>query len=337
MPSMVEKTSLPIIHSKFTPTQKGEQMETLPGAIAPPNNQLDTTSAAAAAASSSDTQEDNNADVVAKKLPSLPPPPKSPSPLKDVPAKKKMVVKPKLPSRLTRVVEMSECSQQELPPARKENEEKEQEQLQEQQQPPPPPVREEKNEETPLEQEQKKREQRRIPLPTAFANDDTSMYDEPLPVPGLNTVTPPTKSRDAKVLLHLPNAASVDTEQSNEEARDIGKQRGMRNSMNVDARANGTPQQKPEELLMKAAGSISTFSKQSSLSLKVDHGPPVVHTPADSFDPESIDTICAEIYERKQQNGCTKFPLCLCNQTPCVKKSLTSSLRLKKSSYQEML
>lgn len=378
----VKKSTLPIIHSN-NHTKNTQQTEALP---APPsssstnNNKSDTTTSA--------NKDGDKASSDSKKLlPSLPPPPKhtvktksttTTSPKAFSPVKKKTVVKPKLPIRTTTLKlplrsnavtqtttaattaiaatgEMSESSStQELLSLEREEEE------------------EEKNEQFHVEEQEVEEEQQELPSPVMEVEEeneiggvqeeqtddanDTSMYDEPLP--GLNTVTPPTKSREPKVL-HVSNAevereGLVGTEPSSE-TREVGEQLAMSNSMNVDTRAEEKPR-KPEEqptsprqelqlqqqqqqnkTMGMGSGVAATFSKQSPPpAVQANNVPPIVHRP-DEFDPESIDTICAEIYERKRQNGCAKFPLCLCNQTPCAKKSLTSSLRLKNTSVQEML
>jgi len=41
------------------------------------------------------------------------------------------------------------------------------------------------------------------------------------------------------------------------------------------------------------------------------------------FSADSIDTICNEIYERKLKSGCKRFPLCICEKTPCAREGLT--------------
>jgi len=305
-PSVAQQNrKVPVIHNK-----SNTQMETLP-----------------ASSGNSDTA---GADKGGNNLPSLPPPPKfnkDSSP----PAKKKVVVKPKLPTRtghklpLRTTGAVSGGSQEELPSGKEERETAAQ----------PSAGEEEKKDEAPAQEP--KQVQR-----TSMPSDDDDMYEEPLP--GLNTITPPTKTPPTKnrepTLVHARNS-EVNSDQQRE-AREL---LAMSNSMNVDARLQQQqsqtrlkPSEQYEALKQKAGGSVSSFSNKSPSTAKVsaDGGPPVVHKPND-FDPESIDTICAEIYERKQQNGCTKFPLCLCNQTPCANKSLTSSLRIKKASYQSSL
>lgn len=265
-------------------------------------------------------------DTGGMKMPPLPPvklggkTKASPTSLKgsSPPAKKKVVTKPKLPTRTgnklpVRASEAStEGSEESLPSLR---EEKGAGKVQGEQ--------DQAEGEGTDDQEQKEHLQRRG-MPIAADDEDDDMYEEPLP--GLNTITPPTKNR-SPVAGQVHNAEDVSDQQK--EARDL---LAMSNSMNQQSRMD--PPQQYEALKSKAAGSVSSFSNKSPSTAKVSEegDPPVVHKPND-FDPQSIDTICAEIYERKQQNGCTKFPLCLCNQTPCVKKSLTSSLRLKKASY----
>lgn len=320
-------TKVPLIHNK-----SNTQMETLP----------------AAGSGNSDTSaaEDNAQGTGGNKMPPLPPlnkhvskPKSSSAPLKgsSPPAKKKVVAKPKLPTRTAghklpvRASETtSEGSEESLPSVREESvagkEQQDQEQAED---------GEGKDEsDAQEEQEEQKEHLQRRSIPTAD-DDDDDMYEEPLP--GLNTITPPTKNSRSPVAAQPRTAEDVSDQQK--EARDL---LAMSNSMNVDARlqhqaqSRMDPPQQYESLKSKAAGSVSSFSDKSPSTAKVsaeaEGGAPVVHKPND-FDPESIDTICAEIYERKQQNGCTKFPLCLCNQTPCAKKSLTSSLRLKKASY----
>lgn len=308
---------VPVIHSN-----SNTQMETLPAGSGNPDT----------------SAEDNAQGTGGAKLPPLPPLNKhvsksksSPSSLKgsSPPAKKKVVAKPKLPTRTGHKLPVraseatSEGSEESLPSVREDNVAGKVQQEQDQ-----------AEGEGKDDQEQKEDLQRRS-MPTAD-DDDDDMYEEPLP--GLNTITPPTKNRS-------PVAGQVltaeDISDQEKEARDL---LAMSNSMNVDARLQHQAQsrtdspQQYESLKTKAAGSVSSFSNKSPSTAKVsvEGGPPVVHKPND-FDPESIDTICAEIYERKQQNGCTKFPLCLCNQTPCAKKSLTSSLRIKKASYHKSL
>jgi hypothetical protein len=349
---MVEKKTLPIIHSNYTKTETTQsetaQTETLPNPSSnnvynnDDNNKVDTTT---------NTTKDDKA--LGKKLLSSPPPNNNTvktksTPLKTfAPVKKKTVVKSKVPARTLKLLRGNESvtrtttgaisesgsNQVLLSLEREDNaqlhveqevqeEDENEKEEQPQQRPTSSSVREEEENESGVQEDH-------------TDDNDTSMYDEPLP--GLNTVTPPTKSRDPKVL-HVPNSV-CGTEQSGE-AREVREELPMSHSMNVDKRAEGKPRKKPEQLSLQQnkamVGSVATFSKKSPPSLQ-DNEPPIVHRP-DEFDPESIDTICAEIYERKQQNGCAKFPLCLCNQTPCAKKSLTSSLRLKKtSSYQEMI
>mmetsp|Transcript_20684 Transcript_20684/g.32366 ORF Transcript_20684/g.32366 Transcript_20684/m.32366 type:complete len:353 (+) Transcript_20684:468-1526(+) len=312
IPSIAKK--VPVIHNK-----SNTQMETLP--VGPGNS--DPPAAA----------EDNAESNGVMKLPSLPPvhktvsKSKSPPSLKrsSPPAKKKVVTKPKLPTRTghklpvraTEAETTSEGNQEGLPSVREENVAEKVQQEQEQ------PEGEGKNESH--AQEQEKTVQSKS-MPTAD-DDDDDMYEEPLP--GINTITPPTKNREPAVVQDRTAEAVSDPQK---EAREL---LAMSNSMNVDARSRMEPPQQYESLKSKAAGTVTSFSNKSPSIAKVSvegGGPPVVHKPND-FDPESIDTICAEIYERKQQNGCTKFPLCLCNQTPCAKKSLTSSLRIKKASY----
>lgn len=270
-------------------------------------------------------------DMAEKNLPSLPPQPKH-SVKVATPVKKKVVVKPKLPTRTAPKLPlrknasksptgaMAEGSQK-ITPVR-ESDDRHTEKVQHQQ----PPAREETVQEliriTPAA------------LTAALACDE--------PLPAQNTVTPPkvhevSKSREPKVL-HVPSVVVGSVQKS--ETREIENQLAMDTSLttNVDttSREEKSPEQTHPELKVKATGSVTTFSTTTQPIIKVDE-PPLVHTPHGDFDPESIDTICAQIYERKQQNGCSKFPLCLCNQTPCAKKSLTSSLRLKKSSHHEML
>jgi len=336
-PNVAAQTKVPVIHSKNT------QMETLPGA-----GKSDTPGA------------DDNAEKGDTKLPSLPPPPKhggkskSSSSLKasSPPAKKKVVVKPKLPTRTGHKLPSQVAVAPSLPPSHaigamsqgaardesnKLNAEKvlqeelmlQQQKLLEEQQ---KLLGEEKKDEAPAEEQ---KQEQSSSVPTADDDDDDDdMYEEPLPT-GINTITPPTKNNREPEVLNVRNP-EVESDQQRE-AREL---LAMSNTMNVDARLSQSREELPhqyEALQSKAAGSVASFSNKSPSTAKVSvDGPPVVHKPND-FDPESIDTICAEIYERKQQNGCTKFPLCLCNQTPCAKKSLTSSLRIKKASYQKSL
>lgn len=294
--SYTANRKVPVIHNKAT-----TQLETLPAA------------------------------APAGGMPSLPPVPKfSDSPTSSSPpAKKKVRTGHKLPLRTTGAV--SESSQTEgLPSSGK------------------------KQTETAAAAEEKKDEAK------TSSSDEEDNYEEPLPTP--KAITPPTKTppkpeanskeQEARELLAMSNSMSADAKQKQQKSRRLKpseRYAAMQKEKAEKAEAasvaskspsskspSKTPSKSPSFAHVNTEGGQggAPSSKSPSFSNVSSEGTPrVVHKPID-IDPDSIDTICAQIHEQKQQNGrCVKFPLCLCNQIPCANKNLTSSVKIKKTSY----
>ena len=296
--SYTANRKVPVIHNKAT-----TQLETLPAA------------------------------APAGGMPSLPPVPKfSDSPTSSSPpAKKKVRTGHKLPLRATGAV--SESSQTEgLPSSGK------------------------KQTETAAAAEEKKDEAK-----TSMSSDEEDNYEEPLPTP--KAITPPTKTppkpevnskeQEARELLAMSNSMSADAKQKQQKSRRLKpseryaamqKEKAEKAEAEAASVASKSPSSKtPSKTPSKSpsfahvttdGGQGAPSSKSPSFSNVSSEGTPRVAHKPDNIDPDSIDTICAQIHEQKQQNGrCVKFPLCLCNQIPCANKNLTSSVKIKKTSY----
>mmetsp|Transcript_16174 Transcript_16174/g.34190 ORF Transcript_16174/g.34190 Transcript_16174/m.34190 type:complete len:220 (-) Transcript_16174:60-719(-) len=66
----------------------------------------------------------------------------------------------------------------------------------------------------------------------------------------------------------------------------------------------------------------SSFQKERLSSEVGGEGGGSYHNHEEFNSADSIDAICNEIYERKLKSGCKRFPLCLCEKTPCVRDGL---------------
>ena len=151
-----------------------------------------------------------------------------------------------------------------------------------------------------IETEQPKQEETEILVRVRKGNATKNEKDDEELLPVVNTITPLTKSREPTVSRASP--AEADDEQQ----REAHELLAMSNSMNMEAVRAQQPDKEPHqnESLKRKAEEIDTsppvVHKPSEFyPLSPRASPPVVHKPSE-VDPESIDKLCAEIYERKR-------------------------------------
>mmetsp|Transcript_12422 Transcript_12422/g.26431 ORF Transcript_12422/g.26431 Transcript_12422/m.26431 type:complete len:231 (-) Transcript_12422:340-1032(-) len=124
----------------------------------------------------------------------------------------------------------------------------------------------------------------------------------------------------------------------NEKARLIAENKKMISMLQEKSEKNKKPRSVPKKAsskkLILPTQANRAFQKKEKQNIYVERAPTALEKkpPAEIgggmsakacdeiFNADSIDTICNEIYERKQKGGCPRFPLCTCEQNPCVRK-----------------
>jgi len=130
------------------------------------------------------------------------------------------------------------------------------------------------------------------------------------------------KSHGQKYLKHHPKEKDRLTKEHKKMLR-LQQQKAKKPPPLPRAKAPKTKRAPPEENLGKSAKKADklpiAFKKEQP---STGGGGGKKGSTHQMFSTDSIDTICNKIYERKKSAGCKRFPLCLCEKTPCAREGL---------------